>query len=98
LEDRSSTFFGAAEIASIKRVGKRKKRPFRITFAGIAGIGGCGGSQHPILGDPVAPSQVVARIEPQDFQNALRSAEADLASAQAVLANSKAQKVGRASY
>jgi hypothetical protein len=31
LEDRSSTFFGAAEIASIKRVGKRKKRPFRIT-------------------------------------------------------------------
>src|SRR3981189_2749076 len=41
------------------------------------------------VGDPVAPGQVVARIEPQDFQNALRSAEADLASAQAVLANSQ---------
>jgi hypothetical protein len=32
------TILGAAEIGSIKRVGKRKKRPFRITFAGIAGI------------------------------------------------------------
>src|SRR5258705_8034511 len=41
------------------------------------------------VGDPVTPGQIVARIEPQDFQNALRSAEADLASAQAVLANSK---------
>src|SRR3977135_697776 len=41
------------------------------------------------VGDPVAPGEVVARIEPQDFQNALRSAEARLASAQAVLANSK---------
>src|SRR4030088_3763839 len=40
-------------------------------------------------GDPVAPGQIVARIEPQDFQNALRSAEADLASAEAVLANSQ---------
>src|SRR3982075_195895 len=41
------------------------------------------------VGDPVKPDQVVARIEPQDYRNALRSAEADLASAQAVLANSK---------
>ncbi len=42
------------------------------------------------VGDPVTPGQIVARIEPQDFQNALRSAEADLASAQAVLANVQA--------
>jgi RND family efflux transporter MFP subunit len=42
------------------------------------------------VGDPVTPGQIVARIEPQDFQNALRSTEADLASAQAVLANSQA--------
>src|SRR4030081_2285433 len=41
------------------------------------------------VGDPVAPGEVVARIEPQDYRNALRSAEADLASAQAVLANSQ---------
>ena len=41
------------------------------------------------VGDPVTPGQIVARIEPQDFQNALRSAEADLASAQAVLANAQ---------
>jgi RND family efflux transporter MFP subunit len=37
------------------------------------------------VGDPVAPGQVVAKIEPQDLQNALRSAEADLSSAKAVL-------------
>jgi hypothetical protein len=43
LEDRSSSFLGAAEIVSIKHVGKGKRRPFRITFAGIARIGGCGG-------------------------------------------------------
>src|SRR3981189_550010 len=42
------------------------------------------------VGDPVKPGQVVARIEPQDFQNALRSAEDDLASAQAILANAQA--------
>src|SRR6266566_2666060 len=42
------------------------------------------------VGNPVTPGQIVARIEPQDFQNALRSAEADLASAQAVLANAQA--------
>src|SRR2546423_5493471 len=41
------------------------------------------------VGDLVKSGQIVARIEPQDFQNALRSAEADLASAQAVLANSQ---------
>jgi hypothetical protein len=43
LEDRSSSFFGAAEIVSMKHVGKGKRRSFRITFAGIARIGGCGG-------------------------------------------------------
>src|SRR6266550_142853 len=42
------------------------------------------------VGDPVTPGQIVARIEPQDFQNALRSVEADLASAKAVLANAQA--------
>src|ERR1700674_2271090 len=52
-------------------------------------IGGRLQERNVTVGDPVAPDQVVARIEPQDFQNALRSAEADLASAQAVLANSK---------
>src|SRR5258708_8336145 len=41
------------------------------------------------VGDPVAPGEVVERIEPQDYRSALRSAEADLASAQAVLANSQ---------
>jgi multidrug efflux pump subunit AcrA (membrane-fusion protein) len=61
-------------------------------------IGGRLQGRSVTVGDPVAPGQVVARIEPQDFQNALRSAEADPASAQAVLANQKAQKVGRASY
>ncbi len=42
------------------------------------------------VGDPVTAGQIVARIEPQDYQNALRSAEADLNSAQAVLANAQA--------
>ena len=37
------------------------------------------------VGDPVSPGQVVAKIEPQDLQNALRSAEADLTSAKAIL-------------
>src|SRR4029077_2592298 len=32
-----------------KHVGKGKRRPFRITFAGIARIGGCRDTQHPIL-------------------------------------------------
>src|ERR1700704_6495061 len=41
------------------------------------------------IGDPVKPGQIVARIEPQDYQNALRSAGADVTSALAVLANAK---------
>src|SRR5882757_3550527 len=53
-------------------------------------IGGRLQERNVTVGDPVAPGQVVARIEPQDFQNALRSAEADLASAQAILANAQA--------
>ncbi len=52
-------------------------------------IGGRLQERNVTVGDPVAPGQIVARIEPQDFQNALRSAEADLASAEAVLANSQ---------
>src|ERR1700682_3750617 len=52
-------------------------------------IGGRLQERNVTVGDPVAPGQIVARIEPQDYQTALRSAEADLASAQAVLANSQ---------
>src|SRR5437868_14538532 len=59
-------------------------------------IGGRLQERNVTVGDRVAPGQIVARIEPQDFQNALRSAEADLASAQAVLANALAT-VGRQS-
>src|SRR2546423_5669390 len=53
-------------------------------------IGGRLQERNVTVGDPVTPGQIVARIEPQDFQNALRSAEADLASAKAVLANAQA--------
>src|SRR5437868_11321133 len=61
------------------------KDPINLAFR----IGGRLLERTVSVGNPVKPGQVVARIEPQDFQNALRSAEADLASAQAVLANSK---------
>jgi RND family efflux transporter MFP subunit len=53
-------------------------------------IGGRLQERNVTVGDPVAPGQIVARIESQDYRNALRSAEADLASAQAVLANAQA--------
>lgn len=53
-------------------------------------IGGRLQERNVTVGDPVAPGQIVARIESQDYQNALRSAQADLASAQAVLANAQA--------
>jgi RND family efflux transporter MFP subunit len=53
-------------------------------------IGGRLQERRVTVGDAVAPGQIVARIESQDYQNALRSAEADLASAQAVLANAQA--------
>src|SRR5712691_8369734 len=53
-------------------------------------IGGRLQERNVTVGDPVTPGQIVARIEPQGFQNALRSAEGDLASAQAVLANAQA--------
>src|SRR6476646_5697217 len=53
-------------------------------------IGGRLQERNVTVGDQVAPRQIVARIEAQDYQNALRSAEADLASAQAVLANARA--------
>jgi membrane fusion protein, multidrug efflux system len=52
-------------------------------------IGGRLLERNVTVGDPVTPGQIVARIEPQDYQNALRSSEADLASAQAVLANAQ---------
>src|SRR5258708_18603445 len=61
------------------------KDPINLAFR----IGGRLQERNVTVGDPVAPGQTVAMIEPQDLQNALRSAEADLASAQAVLANSK---------
>src|SRR5258708_31974885 len=61
------------------------KDPISLAFR----IGGRLQERSVTVGDPVAPGQVVARIEPQDFQNALRSTEADLASALAVLTNSK---------
>jgi membrane fusion protein, multidrug efflux system len=37
------------------------------------------------VGDVVKPGQVIARLDPQNQENALRSAQADLASAEAVL-------------
>src|SRR5260370_39755501 len=63
------------------------KDPINLAFR----IGGRLQERNVTVGDPVTPGQVVARIEPQDFQNTLRSAEADLASAQAILANSRGQ-------
>src|ERR1700720_3151579 len=52
------------------------KDPINLAFR----IGGRLLERSVTVGDPVKPGQVVARIEPQDFRNALRSAEADLAS------------------
>ena len=62
------------------------KDPINLAFR----IGGRLLERNVTIGDPVKPGQIVARIEPQDYQNALRCAEADLASAQAVLANARA--------
>src|ERR1700681_71597 len=71
---------------TISLTGKiQAKDPINLAFR----VGGRLLERNVTVGDPVKPGQIVARIEPQDFQNALRSAEADLASAQAVLANSK---------
>jgi RND family efflux transporter MFP subunit len=61
------------------------KDPINLAFR----ISGRLQERNVTVGDPVAPGQLVARLEPQDFQNALRSAEADLASAQAIVANSQ---------
>src|SRR5947208_16586034 len=52
-------------------------------------IGGRLQERNVRVGDPVKPSQVVARIKPQDFKNALRAATANIAYAKAVLANRK---------
>src|SRR5256712_14179508 len=41
------------------------------------------------VGDTVSPGQLVARIESQDAKNALNSAEANLASAQATLVQAR---------
>jgi RND family efflux transporter MFP subunit len=52
-------------------------------------IGGRLQERNVSVGDPVSSGQIVAKIESQDYQNALRTAEADLASARAVLANAQ---------
>jgi RND family efflux transporter MFP subunit len=52
-------------------------------------IGGRLQERNVTVGDPVASGQIVAKIESQDYQNGLRTAEADLASARAVLANAQ---------
>ncbi len=52
-------------------------------------IGGRLQERNAGVGDSVRPGQIVARIEPQDSQNSLRAAEADLASAHAVLTNAQ---------
>jgi multidrug efflux pump subunit AcrA (membrane-fusion protein) len=62
------------------------KDPVNLAFR----IGGRLQERNVTVGDPVSPGQIDARIESQDYQNALRSAEADLASARAVLANAQA--------
>src|SRR6202171_6103520 len=54
------------------------KDPINLAFR----VGGRLLEKNVTVGDPVPPGQVVARIDPQDFKNALLSAEADLASAQ----------------
>jgi membrane fusion protein, multidrug efflux system len=41
------------------------------------------------VGDVVKPGQVIARLDPQNQQNSLRSAQADLASAEAVLTQAR---------
>src|SRR5205807_10014830 len=41
-------------------------------------IGGRLQERNVTVGDPVAPGKIVAKIESQDYQNALRSAGADL--------------------
>src|ERR1700681_2042539 len=61
------------------------KDPINLAFR----IGGRIQERTGTGGDPVAPRQGVARNAHQYFQTALLSAKADLASAQAVLANSK---------
>jgi RND family efflux transporter MFP subunit len=61
------------------------KDPISLAFR----IGGRLRERNVTVGDSVTPGQTVAKIESQDFQNTLRSAEADLASAQAVLSNAK---------
>src|SRR5260370_10860203 len=52
-------------------------------------IGGRMQERNAGVGDSVSPGQIVARIEPQDSQNSVRAAEADLASAHAVLTNAQ---------
>src|ERR1700716_3290022 len=61
------------------------KDPINLAFR----IGGRLQESTVTVGDPVAPGEVGARIGPPDYRTAVRSAGADLASAQAVLANSQ---------
>src|SRR6266403_123378 len=48
------------------------KDPINLAFR----IGGRLQERTVTVGDPVAPGEVVARIEPQDYRNTVRSAEA----------------------
>src|SRR5258707_5492380 len=57
------------------------KDPINLAFR----IGGRLQERTLTVDDPVAPGELVARIQTQDYLNALRSAEADLASPQSVL-------------
>src|SRR3981189_2414282 len=53
-------------------------------------IGGRLQERNVTVGDPVTPGQIVAKIESQDYKNARRSAEADLASARPRFAHAEA--------
>jgi len=52
-------------------------------------IGGRLKERNVTVGDPVTAGQIIAKIEAQDYQNALLSAGAELTSAQAVLTNAQ---------
>src|SRR5260370_13052993 len=58
------------------------KDPINLAFR----IGGRLQERNVTGGDPVSPGHVVARSEPQDFQNTLPSAETRFAFAQSLLA------------
>jgi RND family efflux transporter MFP subunit len=63
----------------------RAKDQFNIAFR----LGGRVIERRANLGDTIAAGQVVARLDSQDQQNALRAAEADLSAAEAVLTEAR---------